>query len=88
MQTLVATLNVVDNEKGFHLGILKRQLNLNSYEKNGRRYTSDEFKVAIDLFLQNRGAYKGMRQKFVLPHPRRIKNLFGVMDSFFRNVGR
>ena len=76
VQTLIETLNVGDDEKGFRL-----QLNLNSYEKNGRRYTLEDFKVAIALFLRSRGAYKGMREQFVLPHPRRSKSLFGVIDS-------
>ena len=74
VQTLIEILNVGDDEKYFRLVILKRQLNLNSYEKN-------DFKVTIDLFLRRRDAYKGMREKFVLPRPRRIKSLFGVMDS-------
>ena len=58
-----------------------RQLTLNSHEPNGRRYNSNDFKTAIELYLRSRSAYRELRIKFVLPHPKRIKSLFEVMDT-------
>ena len=50
-QNLIEIMDNKNDEITMRLGILKRQLELNAYEKNGRRYNSDDFKIAIDLFL-------------------------------------
>ena len=83
------TLRTENDEKIVRLNMM-RQLTLNSYEPNDRRYNSNDFKTAIELYLRSRSAYRELRIKFVLPHPKRIKSLFGVMDTVgsVNEVGR
>ena len=81
LKMFTETLRTENDEKIVRLNIMMWQLTLNSYEPNGRRYNSKDFKTAIELYLRSRSAYRELRIKFVLPHPKRIKSLFGVMDT-------
>ena len=52
------TLRTENDEKIVRLNIMVRQLTLNSYEPNGRRYNSNDFKTAIEFYLKSRSAYR------------------------------
>ena len=71
----------VDEKMKYRLTFFASQLRLSSYKPNGRRYTPFDIKVAIDLFLQSRNCYTAIRKTIYLPHPKRIKSLFGKIES-------
>ncbi len=62
LEQLTETL-IADDEKTVRLSIMTRQLTLNSYEPNGRRYNTIDFKNAIELYLKIRCAYRETREK-------------------------
>ena len=73
--------SVSDEYQKRRILFLARQLELCLYSENGRRYLPSDFKYAIELFLRSRNCYTGLRDIFVLPHPKTIKSLFGKLSD-------
>ena len=60
---------------------LSSQLDLNASKPEGRRYTTAQYRQAIDLCLRGRNSDKALRKFCILPSMKPIHKLFGCMST-------
>ena len=57
------------------------QLDLIASKPEGRRYTTAQYRQAIDLCLRGRNSYKALRKFCIFPSMKSIHKLFGCMST-------
>ena len=67
----------MDEEQRQKVSFLGRQLLLN----HAHRFTGDDIKDALTIYLRSRSAYRALRENLVLPCTNTLQSYFGKLGS-------